>query len=84
MRYNRILVALVAAMMTAFVVVFCTLPRSTYSELERRDLLRFPDFSWERLRNGDFTQSVSNWFSDSEPFRDVLMRGSMELKSLMS
>lgn len=84
MRYNRILVALVTVMMTAFVVVFCTLPRSTYSELERRDLLRFPEFSWESLRDGSFTQSVSNWFSDSEPFRDVLMRGSMELKSLMA
>ena len=71
-------------MMTAFAVVFCTLPRSTYSELERRDLLRFPEFSWQRLGEGDFTQSVSNWFSDSEPFRDVLMRGSMELKSWMA
>ena len=84
MRYNRILVAWIAVMMTAFVVVFCTLPRSTYSELERRDLLRFPEFNWESLRSGGFTQSVSNWFSDSEPFRDVLMRGSMELKSLMA
>lgn len=83
-RYNRILVAWIAAMMTAFAVVFCTLPRSTYSELERRDLLRFPEFSWQRLGEGDFTQSVSNWFSDSEPFRDVLMRGSMELKSWMA
>lgn len=84
MRHNRILVALITVMMTAFVVVFCTLPRSTYSELERRDLLRFPKFSWGNLRDGSFTQSVSNWFSDSEPFRDVLMRGSMELKSLMT
>lgn len=83
-RHNRILVAFVTVMMTLFVVVFCTLPRSTYSELERRDLLRFPKFSWTSLREGDFTQSVSNWFSDSEPFRDVLMRGSMELKSLQS
>lgn len=84
MRGNRFLVFFVALMMTAFTVVFCTLPRSTFSELERRDLLRFPEFSWERLRSGDFTQSVSNWFSDSEPFRDVLMRGSMELKSLQA
>ena len=84
MRYNRILVAWIAVMMTAFVAVFCILPRSTYSELERRDLLRFPTFSWGSLRDGSFTQSVSNWFSDSEPFRDVLMRGSMELKSLMA
>ena len=84
MRHNRILVAFVTVMMTAFVVVFCTLPRSTYSELERRDLLRFPEFSWGGLRDGSFTQGISNWFSDSEPFRDVLMRGSMELKSLMA
>lgn len=83
-RHNRILVAFVTVMMTAFVVVFCALPRSTYSELERRDLLRFPEFSWTSLRQGDFTQGISNWFSDSEPFRDVLMRGSMELKSLQS
>ena len=84
MRGDRFIVAFVTAMMAAFVVVFCTLPRSTYSELEKRELLRFPEFSWQRLREGDFTQSVSNWFSDSEPFRDVFMRGSMELKSLLA
>ena len=84
MRHNRFLVAFITLMMAAFVVVFCTLPRSRYSELEKRDLLRFPDFSWQSLREGNFTQKVSNWFSDSEPFRDVLMRGSMELKSQMA
>ena len=84
MRGNRILVAFVTVMMTAFVAVFCTLPRSVYSELEKRELLRFPKFSWQSLRDGSFTQNISNWFSDSEPFRDVFMRGSMELKSLMA
>lgn len=84
MRGNRILVAWVTLLMTAFVVVFCILPRSTYSELEKRELLHFPDFSWNCLKDGSFTQGVSNWFSDSEPFRDVFMRGSMELKSLMA
>ena len=84
MRNDRILVVWVTLLMAVFVAVFCTLPRSTYSELEKRELLHFPDFSWQGLRNGSFTESVSNWFSDSEPFRDVLMRGSMELKSLMA
>ena len=84
MRGSRILVALVTVMMTAFVAVFCFLPRSTYSELEKRDLSKFPDFCWDSLRNGSFTRSVSNWFSDSEPFRDVFMGESMELKSLMA
>ena len=84
MRNDRILVVFVTLLMALFVVVFCTFPRSTYSELEKRELLHFPDFSWQGLRNGSFTESVSNWFSDSEPFRDVLMRGSMELKSAMA
>ena len=84
MRGNWFLVVFVTLMMTACVAMFCLLPRSTYSELERRDLLRFPEFSWQSLRNGSFTQSVSDWFSDSEPFRDVLMRGSMELKAMMA
>ncbi len=84
MRVNRILVAWVTVMMAAFVVVFCFLPRSTFSELEKRDLRKFPTFSWKVLSDGKFTTEVSNWFSDSEPFRDVFMRGSMELKSLMA
>ena len=84
MRGNRILVAFVTVMMTAFVAVFCALPRSIYSELEKRELLRFPDFSWQSLRDGSFTQNVSNWFSDSEPFRDVFMACSMRLKSWMA
>lgn len=78
------MVALVTVMMVAFVAVFCLLPRSTYSELEKRDLRRFPVFSWQSLCDGSFTAEVSNWFSDSEPFRDVFMKESMELKSLMA
>ena len=75
------MVVCVTVMMVAFVAVFCFLPRSTYSDLEKRDLLRFPAFSWQSLRDGSFTQQVSNWFSDSEPYRDVFMGCSMRIKS---
>ena len=74
----------VAAIMAVFVVVFCALPRSTYSELEKRELRKFPDFSWRSLFSGNFTAEVSNWFSDSEPYRDAFMAGSMKLKSLQA
>ncbi|MCR5014171.1 MAG: hypothetical protein K6A28_05275 [Bacteroidales bacterium] len=84
MRGDRVLVVVVVSLMTVFVAVFCALPRSTYSELEKRDLLSFPEFSWQGLGDGSFTNGVSTWFSDTEPFRDVFMRGSMELKSLMA
>lgn len=84
MRGDRAFVIVVATMMAAFTVVFCTLPRSRYSELEKRELRQFPPFSGQALREGTFTAEVSNWFSDSEPFRDVFMTASMQLKSWMA
>lgn len=72
-----------ALVFIAFTVVFDTFPRSTVSELERRELAVFPDFTPEKLRDGSFTREVSSWFSDSEPFRDDLMALSMYIKSYM-
>lgn len=72
-----------SVMLTAIVAMAVLLncfPRSVYSELERRDLNTFPEFSWERLASGDFTTAVSAWYSDSEPFRDVFMSLSMDLR----
>ena len=84
MRKDRVFVVVVALLMAAFVLVFWLFPRSTYSELEKRDLRQFPAFGWKSLCDGAFTSDVSNWFSDSEPFRDVFMMGSMRLKSWMA
>lgn len=84
MHRDRVFVIVVALLMSAFALVFWVMPRSTYSELEKRELRRFPQFSWSSLCDGSFTSDVSNWFSDSEPFRDVFMVCSMQLKSWMS
>jgi len=80
---NKIYIILITFVFLAFTVVFDTFPRSTYSELEKRDLAKFPEFSWEKLASGDFTKSINTWFSDSEPFRDVFMFVSMEQKDLL-
>ena len=81
---DRTFVIVVASMMAAFAVVFCALPRSTYSELEKRELKSFPSFDGSSLRDGSFTAAISNWFSDTEPFRDAFMTASMQLKSWMA
>ncbi len=49
------------------------MPRSTFSERERRDLAEFPQFSFQKLMSGQFTDSISKWYSDSEPFRDFFL-----------
>ncbi len=77
MRHNHIYLGLLSGVFTILTVVFLTFPRSTFSELEKRDLATFPDFTWEKLKSGKFTSEVSSWFSDSEPFRDRFMSMSM-------
>ena len=75
-------ISIIALIFAAFVIVFNVFPRSTVSELEKRELATFPDFSWERLADGSYTRDISTWFSDSEPFRDRFMMLSMYIKDL--
>ena len=64
----------------AFTVVLNFFPRSTYSELERRELSQRPTFSFQSLTSGEFTQGVSSWYSDTESYRDEFMTLSMQLR----
>lgn len=80
MKYGRFYLFVLLMVFAGFAVVFDTFPRSTFSQLEKRDLATFPAFTWERLKSGAFTREISAWFSDSEPFRDHFMALSMEVK----
>ena len=66
----------------AFTVTFDFLPRSTFSELEKRDLKTFPEFSWKSFSDGSFTEGINSWFSDTEPFRDFFSSISMSVKGM--
>lgn len=71
---------------TAFAVlafIFLFFPRSAYSQLEKRDLAEFPDVKDYKDNPGDFTAAISQWFSDSEPYRDDFMTLSMNLRGAM-
>ena len=83
MRFSKTYLILFSIIFVAFAVVFNTFPRSTFSELEKRELAKFPEFTTEKLLNGTFTSEVSSWFSDSEPFRDRFMWLSMQVKDLI-
>lgn len=84
MKRNKLYIIIVTTVFLAFAVVFDTLPRSTYSQLENRDLALFPKYSFESLKSGDFTNGISSWFSDTEPYRDVFMYMSMQVKDWLS
>ncbi len=80
---TKLYIFLLSAVFLGFTVVFNTFPRSTYSELEKRELAKFPEFTWEKLWSGDFAAEISSWFSDSEPYRDELMTLSMQVDNYM-
>lgn len=80
MNRHSAFVIIVALMFIAFALLFITFPRPMFSELERRELAQFPEFSTEKLADGSFTSEVSSWFSDSQPYRDRFMMLSQTLK----
>ena len=82
--HHKIFIFIIGTIFAAIAVVFSFFPRPEFSELERRDLSRFPDFSVDALIDGSFMEAVTSWFSDSEPFRDELMTASMQVRHLMS
>lgn len=84
MKHERAFVTLLTLLMLGMGMVFWIFPRSTYSALERRELLAPPAFTLSALMSGEYTAGVSAWFSDSEPFRDEFMSLSMRIKAAES
>ena len=80
---NKLYIAIVATAYAILAIVFDTFPRSVVSELEKRELKTFPPFSWGELVSGNYAQELSSWFSDSEPYRELFMAFSMQLKDYM-
>lgn len=80
MNRHIIFLVLIGTLFGVLTVVFVAFPRSTFSELEKRDLAAFPDYSHEALFAGDYSRDISAWFSDSEPYRDHFMALHMQIK----
>ena len=57
--------------LAAFGILSLLMPlRPTESTMEKRKLAEFPEFSVETLADGEYTQDIDLWFSDTFPLRD--------------
>lgn len=83
-KYAIVYLSLLLTIYLAFAIILNFFPRSKFSFLEKRELAAFPKFTVEALLKGQFTKAVSSWYSDSEPYRDVLMQVSMTIKDKSS
>lgn len=55
--------------------------RPTYSEAEKRELTKFPEFSVESLLDGSYFNGISTWYSDTFPFREMFINANSKIKS---
>ena len=71
---------LVLGLLTA--ASFCLPLRPARSQMEKRDLTPFPEFTWEDLVSGSYFDGITTWFSDTFPGREGWIRLSSGLPSL--
>lgn len=66
-----------AILLTALILVFsCAFflsEKRTFSESENRYLSSFPEFSFEDLKDGTYTEEIQTYLADHFPLRDLFM-----------
>lgn len=71
-----------AAMLLGCVVGFLFFFRPQTSNVEKRKLTEFPEFTLTSFLDGSFFSEVSLWYSDTYPMRDTLIAMDQKLKSV--
>ncbi|MCD8118280.1 MAG: hypothetical protein LUE29_02085 [Lachnospiraceae bacterium] len=64
------------------IVGLCMPLRPTESQIEKRTLTEFPEFTWESFLSGDYTDQISTWYADTFPFRETLLSWYTDFKKL--
>ena len=68
--YSRFLTALLCVFLGGLLAAHIVLPDREKSETENRTLAQWPEFSWEALKDGTYTENVEEYFADQFPLRD--------------
>ena len=56
--------------------------RPETSTLEKRELTKFPDFSWADFADGTWFKGIDTWYADTYPLRESMIAVSQKLESL--
>ena len=76
-------VLVMALILGAMAVVVWILPlRPTHSEVEKRELAKFPQLTAEALLSGSFFDDINTWFADTFPGRETLVSMGSGIKGM--
>ena len=68
--YSRFLTAFFCLFLGGLLAVHVFLPDRDKSETENRTLAQLPEFTWEALKDGSYTEAIEEYFADQFPLRD--------------
>ena len=69
--YSRFLTVFFCLFLGGLLAVHVFLPDCDKSETENRTLAQLPEFSWESLKDGSYTEAIEEYFADQFPLRDA-------------
>ena len=78
----KLVIPFFLALAVLTVVSFIIPLRPTQSQMEKRNLAEFPEFSMEALASGSYVGNISTWFSDTFPGRESWLTLSSNISSL--
>lgn len=74
-RANQRTVTFFMVFLYLFTLISLIIPlRPTYSDLEQRNLTKFPTPTLATISNGAFFEGVNTWFADTFPFREQFLK----------
>lgn len=79
---GKLVIPFFIAMAVLTVVSFIIPLRPTQSQMEKRNLAEFPEFSVEALASGSYFADISTWFSDTFPGRESWLTLSSGIQAL--
>ncbi len=65
-----------------FIIGLAFFARPTISENEKRELTKFPEFTFESFLSGEYTSQISLWFSDTYPLREPMIEANGAIQEL--
>ena len=72
----------VGVVVIIFIIGLAFFARPTISENEKRELTKFPKFTFESFLSGEYTSQVTLWFSDTYPLREAMITANGAIQSI--
>ena len=71
--HEKLTVCLFCGFLAVMAVLYLVLPKTDFSETEKRELADFPAFSWESLSSGQFGREMETYMADHMPGRNFFV-----------